>query len=210
MNPPCDYSSSTTAYYNAHALEFCQNTVSVDMTELYEPFLWEIPAGGRILDAGCGSGRDSLAFLKRGYSVVSIDASAEMVKATTTLTGQSAILLSFEEIEFDSEFDGIWACASLLHVARTELGPVLDRFTKALKPYGAFYLSFKYGDAERFERGRFFNDLNEILFSSILADHPQLRLLSLWISDDVRNDRPGYQQWLNAIARLNAKARANS
>src|ERR1035438_5622827 len=65
-NPHSDYTASTTAYYDAHATEFCANTLSVDMSPLYGPFLREIQPGGRILDAGCGSGRDSLAFMKMG------------------------------------------------------------------------------------------------------------------------------------------------
>jgi SAM-dependent methyltransferase len=187
------------AYYNAHATEFCQNTASVDMGALYAPFLQLIPAGGRILDAGCGSGRDSAEFLRRGYSVVSMDASREMVRAATTLTGQAALLLTFDCIQFVREFDGIWACASLLHVARRDLSSVLARFTKALKQGGALYVSFKHGDAERVEHGRFFNDLNETLLRSLLADHPGLELLDLWITDDVRKERRRSQQWLNAI-----------
>jgi 2-polyprenyl-3-methyl-5-hydroxy-6-metoxy-1,4-benzoquinol methylase len=77
------------------------------MSELYAPFLRELPGGGRILDAGCGSGRDSLAFLQKGYQVSSIDASAEMVNATTKLTGLEAKLLTFDALDFDGEFDGL-------------------------------------------------------------------------------------------------------
>ena len=198
---PSDYVVETVAFYDAHATVFCKSTASVDVSELYAPFLNEIPAGGRILDAGCGSGRDSLAFLRMCYQVVSIDASAEMVKATTKLTGQEAKLLSFDALDFDSEFDGIWACASLLHIARRDLNGVLVRLTRALKPNGVVYLSFKLGDAERVEQSRFFNDLNEPLLRTILASHPQLDLVRLWITEDVRNDRRGRQPWLNAIVR---------
>jgi SAM-dependent methyltransferase len=140
--PPSDYTATTTAYYDAHAAEFCANTAAVDMSELHAPFLNEIPAGGRILDAGSGSGRDSLAFLKKNYRVVSIDASAEMVYATTKLTGHSAVVMRFDEMAYENEFDGIWACASLLHIARRDLNSVLARLTKALKPNGVLYVSF--------------------------------------------------------------------
>ena len=201
---PSDYTAVTTAYYDAHAAEFCANTAAVDMSELYAPFLHEIPAGGRILDAGCGSGRDSLAFLRKGYQVVSIDASAEMVNAATKLTGQQAKLLRFEALDFDNEFDGIWACASLLHIARQDLNGVLDRLTKALKPGGVLYLSFKHGDSERVESGRFFNDLNEALLRAALASHPQLELAQVWTTEDIRNDHRGRQPWLNAIVRRSA------
>jgi SAM-dependent methyltransferase len=201
MNPPSDYSASTTAYYDSHASEFCKNTASVDVSELYGPFLELLPAGGRILDAGCGSGRDSLAFLQRGFSVVSMDASAEMVKATTALTRQAALLLRFDEIDCEGEFDGIWACASLLHVSRRDLAAVLGRLNRALRTNGVLYVSFKYGDTERIERGRFFNDLTDHRLLSLLAEHPGLELLRLWISEDVRNERRGGRRWVNSIAR---------
>lgn len=204
--PLSDYTAATTAYYDTHAAEFCKDTASADMSELYAPFVREIPAGGRILDAGCGSGRDSLAFLKMGYQVVSIDASAEMVNATTNLTGQEARQLTFDALDFDSEFDGIWACASLLHVARRDLGSVLARLTKALKPTGVLYLSFKQGDIERVEDGRFFNDMNEAMLRTGLSGHPQLELLRVWITKDVRNDRTGRQQWLNAVVQRNGSS----
>jgi SAM-dependent methyltransferase len=205
--PPSDYTAATTAYYDANAAEFCENTAAVDMSELYAPFLQEITAGGRILDAGCGSGRDSLAFLKKGYQVVSIDGSAEMVSATTKLIGQSAVLMRFDALDFVGEFDGIWACASLLHIASQDLNSVLARLTKALKPGGVLYLSFKHGDAERIENGRFFNDLNEALLGTVLANVPQLDLVRVWTTEDVRNDRKGRQPWLNAIVRRRSPQR---
>jgi len=126
-SPPSDYTASTTGYYDAHATEFCANTLPVDMSSLYDPFLREIQPGGRILDAGCGSGRDSLAFIKMGYQVVSIDASAEMVKAASKVTGQTALRMTFDEMPFEREFDSIWACASLVRVSRRDLSAVLNR-----------------------------------------------------------------------------------
>jgi 2-polyprenyl-3-methyl-5-hydroxy-6-metoxy-1,4-benzoquinol methylase len=61
-------------YYDDHADQFVRGTLAVDMAELYKPFLEHVPAGGRILDAGCGSGRDTRAFLAQGYEVVAMDA----------------------------------------------------------------------------------------------------------------------------------------
>jgi SAM-dependent methyltransferase len=202
--PPSDYKTSTTGYYDRHTTEFCENTFTVDVSALYVPFLREIPAGGTILDAGCGSGRDSLAFLNRGYRVVSIDASREMVAAATKHTGQQALLQTFDEIKFTDEFDGIWACGSLVHVARRDLRSVLTGFSCALKPNGVIYLSFKYGDVERMEGERFFNDMNEATLGLFLGGHPELELVHLWITDDLRNYGRGYQKVLNALVRRNA------
>ena len=203
MRPLSDYTASTTGYYDAHAAEFCENTVAVDVSALYVPFLREVAAGGRILDAGCGSGRDSLAFLRRGYRVVSIDASREMVAATTKHTGQEALLLRFDALEFDSEFDGIWACGSLVHIARRDLNSVLTRLSRALKPNGVAYLSFKYGNSERMEGERFFNDLNETTLGTFLSAHPELEIVRVWTTEDLRNYARGRQRVLNAIVRRN-------
>lgn len=200
MNPPSDVRASTIGYYDDHAEEFIRNTSDVNMADLHRPFLEHIPHGGRILDAGCGSGRDSLAFVRLGYEVVSIDASERMVEATRSATGGDVRQMTFESAEFEYEFDGIWACASLLHVPRQELGAVLERLATALKVDGILYLSFKHGNRERTENGRYFNDLDEVALRSLFATDSRLEILKEWTSEDVRNER-GDQKWLNALAR---------
>lgn len=142
MSRPSDPVADTLAYYDSHAAEFCGRTRDVDMSGLYAPFLARVPAAGRILDAGCGSGRDSAAFLRRGYDVVSMDGSQAMVAATTALTGRAALQLRFDEISFRDEFDGVWACASLLHVMRHELPSVFRRLATGLRAGGVLYVSF--------------------------------------------------------------------
>jgi SAM-dependent methyltransferase len=201
---PSDYVASNTAYYDTHADEVCKNTVGMDMSELYVPFLREIPPGAKILDAGSGSGRDSAFFIRKGYQVLSIDGSSEMVAATSKLTGEPALLMRFDEVAFDADFDGIWACASLLHVARQDLARTLARIVRALKPGGVLYLSFKYGDSERIEGGRFFTNMDEVSFGQLLATQPELESLRVWVIDDFRDDRRGGRRWFNAIVRRRA------
>jgi SAM-dependent methyltransferase len=167
------------------------------MVPLYKPFLDLIPAGGRILDAGCGSGRDSKAFLDRGYSVLSIDASSKMVSATTELTGQQAVRLSLQDIKSDSEFDGIWACASLLHVPFTELPDTFFRLARALRPSGVIYASFKAGTGERQQGGRLFSDMNESSIGELLAGIDDLEIAELWHTGDLRPDHS--DKWLNLL-----------
>jgi SAM-dependent methyltransferase len=195
-----DLETRTLAYYDQHADEFLKSTVNVDMNGLYEPFLAGIPAQGRILDAGCGSGRDTDAFLKMGYSVVSIDAAPKMVEATTNLTGQSALLMRFDELAFENEFDGVWACASLLHVPRIELPRILSRLARALRSGGVLFVSFKYGDVEHLRGDRFFNDMNEDLVRQYLDARIELQPFRVWTTEDVRPERRG-EVWLNALAR---------
>lgn len=191
--------TSTIRFYDEHADEYVRATVGVNMESLYEPFLSHVPPCGRILDAGCGSGRDSKAFLDRGYQVVSIDASQRMVDATTNLTGQQGRLLAFQEVGFSEEFDGVWACASLLHVPLAELPGVIGRLASALRPSAVLYASFKVGCGERNQDGRLFTDMEEASFTVLLGGIGGVELLQLWHTDDQRPDRD--EKWLNALLR---------
>jgi len=151
----------TIDYYNKYADEFTVSTFKVDMESLYQPFLAELQEGTRILDVGCGSGRDTLAFKNKGYQVDAIDYSEELVKKVTRLTGIPIKLQSFYEIDDYEAYDGIWACASLLHCERNHLKEVIGKLVSALKPNGVLYMSFKHGKGDREKDGRQFTDLNE-------------------------------------------------
>ncbi len=140
---------ATLRYYSSHAANFVENTSTLDLTDLYQSFLAELKSGAHILDAGCGSGRDAKAFLSRGYRVTAFDASPQMAEITTAITGQECKILSFAEMEFSEAFDGVWACASLLHVPKRQLSNVMRRCVRALRPGGVFYLSLKEGEGER-------------------------------------------------------------
>jgi SAM-dependent methyltransferase len=193
MPPPSDY-------YDDHVAEYVQDTQRVEMAELYEPFLRHVPARGRILDAGCGSGRDTRAFLVKGYDVVAIDASVQMVEAARVLTGRPVLQMRFQEIEWAAEFDGIWACASLLHLPRIEMDDVFRRLIRALKPGGVWFMSFKQGTGEGVRAGRFFNDYREDDLRALIDNYKQLMLLQLWTTQDVRKGR-GQEKWTNAVVR---------
>ncbi len=189
---------TTVEYYNRNAEKFFRETISVNMEELYAPFLSLIPVGGSILDAGCGSGRDSLYFLRYGYKVTAFDASEQLVTRSAELTGLPIFLLTFQQLDFDNEFDGIWACASLLHVPRAQIDDVLARLIRPLKPNGTLYASFKYGDEEYEKDGRFFNSYNESSFAALVATQPNLTVVGEWKSEDVRSER-NKEFWYNVI-----------
>lgn len=78
--------SETLSWYEQNAQVFESRTATVDMTRIYDLFLPYVVQGGNILDAGCGVGRDALAFAERGYQVTAIDGSLEMVKRTRLRT----------------------------------------------------------------------------------------------------------------------------
>ncbi len=185
-------------YYNQNAQAFFADTAHLDMTALYQMFERRLPPHPHILDAGCGSGRDTRYFLSRGYQVTAVDASAEMVKLAAALTGHPILQRTFLELDYVDTFDGIWASASLLHVPRSQITAVLARLSQALKPGGVFYLSFKYGPNESVHHGRLFSDYTEASFSDLLASQPELSLAEILISEDVRPGRAA-EKWLNVI-----------
>lgn len=193
-------SDPTVVYYDKNAAEFTRGTESVDMSHLYGEFLPLVPEGGRILDAGCGSGRDAVFFKRQGYVVSAFDASFELAAIASRGMGTPVKVMSFTDLESDSEYDGIWACASLLHVSTSEMDEVLNRLTRALKPGAVLYVSFKYGTAEVIRDGRFFNDYDENKFQALIERHNDLSVAKMWQTND---SRPGRQSevWLNAFLR---------
>ncbi len=198
----CDtesYYLSTLDFYEKHSQEYYKSTVDLDMHELYDLFLRELPPGAHILDAGCGSGRDTKAFLERGYRVLAIDASVKLAQLATVFTRQRCEVLSFQKMDFREQFDGIWACASLLHVSKREMHDVMHRFIQALKPGGIFYLSLKEGEGEHIgEDGRFFNYYTADSFRELLATFSTLRELAFWKTEEIRS-RQHRGLWLNFL-----------
>ena len=190
---------SNIEYYNQNADAFYDSSVEADMSEWQNRFLRHIPAGGRILDAGCGSGRDSKAFIKQGFSVVAFDASREMCKRASELLGQEVWQMRFEEMSFDDEFDGVWACASLLHVGNNDLSDIFKKIHNALKEDGILYASFKYGDGKK-ERGeRSFIDFTEESIKPILL-MSGFEIVDSGISSDIRPGREN-ENWTNVVAK---------
>lgn len=194
----------TITYYDTHAEAFFSDTQGVDMAPLHRRFLAQLPSGAHILDAGCGSGRDSKAFLQLGYRVTAFDASAKLVELAQAYTGLPIARRSFADVDEVATYDGIWACASLLHLPESLLAETLQRLWQALKPGGLLYLSFKYGHGERNHNGRHFTDATESRLADWLTCLPGIASKEAWITHDQRPERD--EQWLNALIRRTAIA----
>lgn len=189
----------TTDYYNSNAQDFIDGTVNVDTGGLRERFLRYVPEGGSILDLGCGSGRDSKCFKDAGYDVSAIDASEELCIKASEYSGIDVRCMRFEELDDVGKYDGIFACASLLHVPEGELPGILEKINTALKPQGVLYASFKYGDFAGERDGRFFHDMNEESATELFMSISGFVIEEMWQSHDVRRDKDAY--WINVIAR---------
>jgi SAM-dependent methyltransferase len=197
--PPQESATTSIPWYDANAEDFVARTFGPGMEGIRERFLAHVPSGGAVLDAGCGSGRDALAFKEAGYAASAFDGSARLVEMAARNTGLPVRHLTFAEMDWDAAFDGVWACATLLHLAPAELPVALANVRRALKPGGAFYCSFKEGAAQRFKNGRHFTDMTlQSLRALIVA--AGFELLELWDGDDGRVDHAG-ERWVSAVSR---------
>lgn len=190
--------TSTIEYYNRNALEYSRSTVCVDFSATQERFLRYMPPHAKILDFGCGSGRDTKYFLDKGYDVDAVDGSREFCRLASAYTGISVKQLYFQELASVNEYDGIWACASILHLQWDDLISVLHKMAVALKNTGVIYTSFKYGDFSGERQGRFFIDFTENRLNEMLTLVPELQCREYWISTDVRPNRKD-EKWMNII-----------
>lgn len=191
---------NTLNYYNNNAVDFYQNTVSVEFSDTQSKFLSKLDKNAHILDFGCGSGRDTKAFLNQGYHVEATDGSAELCKLATQYTGIPVRHMLFQELSAVDQYDGIWACSSILHLPPNELSDVMCKMATALKPNGIIYTSFKYGTFSGERNGRYFTDMAESTFTAFIRNIADLVTEEQWISSDVRPGR-GEEQWLNIILR---------
>lgn len=192
--------ANTLEYYNRNARQYVQDTVGCGMEEAIERFLTELgKAHGTILDFGCGSGRDSKVFLSKGYDTVSADGSEEICRQAEIFISRPVVHMLFSELQDESKYDGIWACASLLHLPYKDLESVLKKIARALKTGGLLYVSFRYGEMEGLRGERYFTDMTEEKLSDVIVPSG-LRIVDTWISEDKRIERLG-DTWLNALLR---------
>ena len=188
----------TLKYYNENAQSFASGTVSVKFTEVQDKFLEKLNSDAYILDFGCGAGRDTKYFLSRGYQVDAVDGSEQLCRIASEYTGIKVRQMLFQELDEKEKYDGIWACASILHLPKKQLREVLKNMYAALKSEGWIYISFKYGEFEGERNGRYFTDFTTDTFKEFIHDMHGLKIEEHWITGDVRPGR-GEEKWLNLL-----------
>ena len=189
--------TETLNYYNSNADQFFASTIEADISALRSRFTKYLKQSDYILDLGCGSGRDTKAFLDQGFSVDAIDGSEELCKKASEYTGIQVKHQYFQDINEEDKYDGVWACASLLHVAYDELTDVFTRIHKVLKQNGIIYMSFKLGDSDVIRDGRCFTDMNDLRFDALNVQKLGFEEIDRWQTIDVRPDRD--VEWFNVI-----------
>ena len=187
-------------FYNDKAISFFNDTVNADLSTVYQEFLPLLNHGSHILDAGCGSGRDTSFFIKQGFQVTAFDASEALVIKASKHTGIDVTLNTFDSFQSEPPqllFDAVWACASLLHVPSGKISISFANLAKQLKAGGIFYCSFKYGNNDIERNGRYFTNADEQRLSNFIKN-TGLVINKTWVTLDVRPERQD-EKWLNAI-----------
>lgn len=188
---------TTLSWYRENAIQYAEETRNSLVLDALWEFLSRMKEGGTILDYGSGSGRDSAYFINKGFSVDSLDGSAEMKAQAERLFGIKVKLSSFLSLEEKDKYDGIWAQASILHLEEHDLRAALTLIERALKRDGVFYSSFRKGEEDGYEKGRWYTNMTERRFLSFLP--ASLYVEKIWESQDVR---PGVNRtWLSIICR---------
>ena len=190
----------TLQYYDQHAKAYVDSTRDVEFSQTQERFLQYLEPGARILDFGCGSGRDTKYFRNRGFQVEAVDGSAEFVRIASEYTGINVRRMLFQDLDEVECYDGIWACSSILHLPCAELEVVLGKMARALRRRGIVYTSFKYGTEEGERSGRYFTNMTEAKMAGLLERIPVYDVEEMWVTFDVRPGR-GDERWLNMILR---------
>ena len=170
-------------YYNRYAVPYYEETVDASMEEVMKPFvelLSEESENAEVLDLGCGSGRDTLLLEEYGFYVTPMDGSEEMCKLAEVNTDKEVLQMTYDEMEFDDVFDGIWACASLIHLTEDEMRKVMKKLVQALKENGVRELQ------------------------SLMEEYPELEVVDIWTTQDVRSEKSD-KLWLNVLARKTGK-----
>jgi SAM-dependent methyltransferase/GNAT superfamily N-acetyltransferase len=171
--------------------------------EALDRFSAALPPPARLLEVGCGPGRDASMLRAAGYAVLALDRTWAMLRLAES-SGAPRLQADSRALPLrDGSVDGVWANASLLHLPRTELVIALVEIRRLLRPGGAFYSSFKRGHGQRESSdGRWFAFYQPDEAARLLAG-AGLNVAEQWERDD---DRPGHERWIMSIARADGRA----
>lgn len=167
MTEPFD--PDTLAFYAREAESYAARRPLAGRHHL-DPFLDRLEPGARILELGCGAGKDAAHMIARGFDIDPTDAVAELAAHAEVLIGRPIRIMRFDELEAHEAYDAVWANASLHHAPEAALPDLLDRIYRALKPGGWHFANYKAGTGGgRDFLGRYYSYISEATLAHAYA-----------------------------------------
>jgi SAM-dependent methyltransferase len=166
----------TLNFYQSHSQEWAA-ALPQDWGPELDAFLQRLPAGARILELGCGDGRDTARMIELGFDVHPSDGSPEMARMAGEKLGRKVPVMQFQELSETQAYDAAWCHACLLHADRADLPKIIGRIHRALKPGGWHFANFK-GDVDgsdtghRDKFGRYYNYMSETALRKVYSVVP--------------------------------------
>ncbi|HLC59525.1 MAG TPA: class I SAM-dependent methyltransferase [archaeon] len=185
-----DSIEGTIERYNETAADYAKNRYDLSkypqvIKDLYKFVTYTNP-NDLVLDVGCGPGRDMNYFLGNGRRAMGIDFSQEMINEAKKRVYAEVLHMDMRRMLFEDEmFDGIWSCASFLHIPKSESMQTLQEFRRVLKPKGLLYISVREGTGENVNDGKFYSNYQKDEFESLL-EKSGFHVLDLYVSKDER------------------------
>lgn len=187
-------------YYSRNANIYYEHTKDLNMESVLDKFIEYLPEGSSVLDLGCGSGRDSLYLIEKGFDVTALDGAEELCELASIHIRQDVLHMKFDEIDFNNVFDGVWACASLVHVTPDKIDSILKKVIGSMKTDGILYMSFKYGDFAGIQNDRYFKHYKTRTLKEVLNQFDNLEVIDIWKTEEIREDREE-EEWINTLVR---------
>ncbi len=193
--------AATLDYYRVNAATYVQETIDNNAHHpIRQRFVDLLSPNSQILDLGCGSGRDSRFFLDHGHQVTAVDAVTEIAEYAEKILGRTVRVMKAEELDEEGRYDGIWACASLVHIPKSRMALIFSRILNGLKPGGIWYMSFKKGESEiQDEKQRFFNNYTIPLLQQLLLQFPGVEVTDFSESSALLRGKK--QLWINVLVK---------
>ncbi len=189
--------------YSKYAKEYAESTFPNLLQYQLTQFVSYLEKGAKIVDMGCGSGKDVEYLSEEGFDVLGVDYSKEMVdEAQERVPNGKFSVMDMRNLTFDNDtFDGIWCCASIFHIPKEHIPEVLTKFRDILKKDGVMFICVQEGEGERLveyhqsnNMPRFFAFYKQSEFEELL-ENAGFKILNSYTEDD-DNDT-----WINIFCK---------
>lgn len=174
MRAKKDRYKSSIELYEELGKDYIKDIDKITPKEIYD-FMKLLPKGGRVLDVGCASGRDSRTFAQEGFRVVGIDLVDLFLREARKKVPQAKFIkMDLLNLKFPKNyFDAVWAHAVLLHIKKKDIPKVLKGFYNILKPGGKLHIRVKEGKGVGYKKEKLSGGKKR-LFTYFLKDELEI------------------------------------